>query len=670
MKKLILLFTIVVSFNFIVAQNAFIKGTVTDESSGELLPFVTLELIQQDSILQTQSTDFDGNYVFKQLYDGDYSIRIHFVGYNAKLVKGIEIKNQKNKLANIKLRGGVDLAAVEVVKYKIPIISKDKSVSGETISRSQIKSMSGRSTSQIATTSAGVSTAGNGVHIRGSRSSSNFFYIDGVKVRGSQNLPKSAIDNHDQYNEIEEVYFSEVEDEPLSTFSIDVDKAAYAIVRRHLQDGVLPPKDAIRIEEMINYFKYDYPEPKNDLPFNIETEYTDCPWNKNHNLLHIGIQGKKIEVTETAPNNLVFLIDVSGSMMSPNKLELLKSGMDLLIDQLRPEDKVSIVVYAGAAGLVLKPTSGEEKAKIKSVMSSLSAGGSTAGGQGIKLAYKIARENLIKDGNNRVILATDGDFNVGISSQDGLIKLIEKERENDVFLSVLGFGYGNLQDGKMEQLANKGNGNYNYIDNILEAKKVLVSEFQSTLITIAKDVKTQIEFNPQHVRAYRMIGYVNRELAAEDFNNDQKDAGELGAGHSVTMIYEIVPSGNNENLTGSVDPLKYQKKKKVKTREISTEYSNELATIKLRYKEPTEKKSQLISETVLNKRKKLEFASNNSQFSTSVAQFGLLLREAETVENSNFESAIELAKKSKGKDEEGYRSEFIKLMETAMLISK
>ncbi len=445
--------------------------------------------------------------------------------------------------------------------------------------------------------------------------------------------------------------------------SIDVDKASYSNVRRFITQGNLPPADAIRVEEMINYFNYSYPQPKNADPFSITTEYTECAWNKNHNLIHIGIQGKEIKADKMPANNLVFLIDVSGSMMDANKLPLLKSGLRLLVDQLRPEDKVSLVVYAGAAGVVLPATSGNNKEKINEALEQLQAGGSTAGGEGILLAYKIAKENFITNGNNRIILATDGDFNIGASSDGEMVRLIEKKREEGVFLTVLGFGSGNYKDSKMEQLADKGNGNYAYIDNILEAKKVLVKEMGGTLLTIAKDVKIQIEFNPAKVKAYRLLGYENRLLNNEDFNDDKKDAGELGAGHTVTAIYEIIPANSTE-LVASVDPLKYQKPLSSDPKPTS----NEVMTIKFRYKEPKDSTSKLITKIMLDDKKSFTSVSENCKFSSAVAQFGMILRDSKFKGDADYKSVLALAKQSKGKDDDGHRAEFIRLVEMAGLL--
>jgi len=470
--------------------------------------------------------------------------------------------------------------------------------------------------------------------------------------------------NTEGYGNIVENSFLSADQNPLSTFSIDVDRAAYSNVRRFIQNGTIPPKGGVRLEEMINYFDYDYTPPQNDEPFAVHTEIAPCPWNEQHRLVHIGIKGKEISNEKLPPANLVFLIDVSGSMDEPNKLPLVQASLKLLTNQLRENDKVAIVVYAGAAGLVLPSTSGSNKAKIKEAIENLSAGGSTAGADGIKLAYKIAKENFSKGGNNRVILATDGDFNVGTSSDDELVSLIEEERKSNIFLTVLGYGVGNYQDNKMQQLADKGNGNHAYIDNLNEANKVLVKEFGSTLFAIAKDVKIQVEFNPVKVQSYRLIGYENRMLQKEDFNDDKKDAGELGAGHTVTALYEIIPAGVKDDFTAKVDDLKYQTKPVV-----NNDAGNEMLTIKLRYKKPTGDESKLITKPVPDENISLNNTSDNFRFSAAVASFGMLLRNSAYKQQASYDEVLELAKNAKGKDADGYRYEFIKLVEIASSLS-
>jgi Ca-activated chloride channel family protein len=465
--------------------------------------------------------------------------------------------------------------------------------------------------------------------------------------------------NTEGYSPINENGYKSVKNNPLSTFSIDVDNASYSNIRRFINAGSLPPADAVRIEEMINYFNYDYPEPRGEHPFSVYTETAVCPWNNRHQLLQVGLRGKSIDKSSLPPSNLVFLIDVSGSMSSQNKLPLLKSAFGLLVNELRPQDHVAIVVYAGAAGLVLASTPGNRKEAIMSAIDNLEAGGSTAGGAGLKLAYREAEKNFVKSGNNRIILATDGDFNVGESSNGGIERLVEEKRELGVFITVLGFGMGNVKDDKMEIIADKGNGNYSYIDNLQEARKVLVREFGGTLFTIAKDVKFQLEFNPARVESYRLIGYENRLLNDEDFNDDTKDAGEMGAGHMVTALYEIVPAGSDEKIP-SVDPLKYQDSHKIREKD----YSNELLTIKVRYKKPGGNTSMLLEKPVRESDNEIDGASENLRFASAVAEFGMILRESEFKGNSTLEGAARLAKSARGEDEDGYRSELIRLIAT------
>ncbi len=466
--------------------------------------------------------------------------------------------------------------------------------------------------------------------------------------------------NTEEYASITENRFRLAKDVPLSTFSIDVDAASYSNMRRFLKQGQLPPDGSVRIEEMINYFHYDYPQPTDEHPFSINTEIADCAWNNKHKLVMIGLQGKKIPMEELPASNLVFLIDVSGSMWDENKLPLVKSSLKLLVEQLREKDRVAIVVYAGNAGLVLPSVSGWQKQKIRDAIDALEAGGSTAGGAGIQLAYKVARENFIKEGNNRVILCSDGDFNVDVSSNAALETLIEKERESGVYLTVLGYGMGNYKDSKMQQLAGKGNGNHAYIDSESEAKKVLVSEFGGTLFTIAKDVKLQIEFNPEKVQAYRLVGYENRLLNNEDFNNDKKDAGDLGSGHTVTALYEIIPVGVESSFIENTDPLKYQRKS-----DPSFSHTDEIMTIKFRYKSPGENKSKLIVHAVNEQHSAFDKTSANFRFATAVAEFGMLLTGSAFRQESSFAEVKSIARAALGNDREGYRKEFIELVSIA-----
>lgn len=459
------------------------------------------------------------------------------------------------------------------------------------------------------------------------------------------------IENDESYQELFENQFKSVSYDPLSTFSIDVDRAAYSNVRRMINNGQDIPIDAVKIEEMVNYFDYDYDTPQDDKPFAVHTEVAQSPWNKETLLMKIGLKGKELNMNELPPSNLTFLLDVSGSMSSANKLPLLKSAFEVLVKNLRKEDKVAIVVYAGAAGVVLEPTAGDEKEKIMNAINNLNAGGSTAGGQGIELAYKLAQENFKKKGNNRVILATDGDFNVGMSSDKAMQTLIEEKRKSGVFLTCIGFGMGNYKDSKLETLADKGNGNYAYIDTMQEAHKFLGKEFSGTLYTIAKDVKIQVEFNPAAVKSYRLIGYENRLLNNEDFKDDTKDAGEIGAGHTVTALYEVVPVSASYNpVDDSI--LKYQ--------HTSTDKTNELLTVKLRYKEPDGSKSKLIEAVVANK--KVEQLSSDFKFMSAVAMFGMQLRDSKFTKTIKQEDVIALADSGRGVDEDGFRAEFIRLV--------
>jgi Ca-activated chloride channel homolog len=470
--------------------------------------------------------------------------------------------------------------------------------------------------------------------------------------------------NTEEYDGISENIFHDALRNPLFTFSIDVDAASYSNIRRFINNGQRPPKDAVRIEEMVNYFDYDYDQPTGEDPFSIYTEIAAAPWNAKHKLVHIGLQGKKIPTDNLPPSNLVFLIDVSGSMSDPNKLPLLKASFKMLVEQLRAGDRVAIVVYAGAAGLVLEPTSGSDKKKIIEALDKLEAGGSTAGGAGIKLAYAVAKQNFQTNGNNRVILATDGDFNIGESSNASMERLIEEKRKDGIFLTVLGFGMGNYKDSKMETLSDKGNGNYAYIDNILEAQKVLVNEFGGRLFTIAKDVKLQIEFNPAKVKAYRLIGYENRVLKNEDFNNDKKDAGELGSGHTVTALYEVIPLGVDSEFY-KIDELKYQYSKV----DPSAFRSKELMTVKFRYKEPNKEVSKLIVHSLMDQSISENKTSENFRWSAAVAGFGMILRESEFVNGYTMSQVLQLAQSAKGLDKEGYRIEFVNMIKSQVLMA-
>ena len=619
-----LLTSIVISLLFLGYQatpTRQITGTVTNDD-GAVLPDVMVRSLPSKTSVVTNAK---GKYSLKAP-NTDTHLLISSLGYKTQ-----NIKLGKQQVINIKLEE--DISALQEVAIVSYAAKAQKSVTGSSTYMSA-SALNGR-------------VAGMSYHDR----------------RGKTYYPRPQ--NTENYAHITENAFKRAGDAPLSTFSIDVDAASYSNMRRFINTGNLPPKDAVRIEEMINYFDYSYEQPKGSDPVNIVTEIGTAPWNSKHRLVHIGLQAKTIPNQHLPASNLVFLIDVSGSMEDSNKLPLLVSSLRLLTDNLREQDKVAIVVYAGNSGLVLPSTSGEDKQAIKDALNKLSAGGSTAGGAGISLAYKVATDNFIKGGNNRIILATDGDFNVGASSDADMQTLIEEKRKSGVFLTVLGFGMGNYKDSKMEILANKGNGNYAYIDNINEARKVLINEFGGTLFTVAKDVKLQIEFNPKKVQAYRLIGYENRLLNNEDFNDDQKDAGEMGAGHTVTALYEIIPVGVESKFIKTTDDLKYQKNSS------SSNYAHEMLTVKLRYKSPEGNKSKLLQQAVLDQyQDKLSKTSDNFRFSASVAMLGMLLRQSEFVQESSFEQAIMLAEGAKGTDKERYRAEYIKLAKSAQLMAK
>lgn len=606
-----------------------VTGIVKDDNKQPLEKAKVILKTLQDKVLQSVSTDVNGEFKLERIAESKVKLEVIYAGY-ATHKETLDFSSKNKIELNIQLELEVILA---------PPIEMDKMVKHyemkEVLNVAEYKSYDANMAS-----GASINYMANGYN---------------------QEF------NTEAYDHIESNNFKSVKKEPLSTLSIDVDRASYSNVRRFINDGQMPPSDAVRIEELINYFTYDYETPYGNTPLKVTTTYTSCPWDENHNLVHIGLKSKEIDMEEAPANNLVFLLDVSGSMNNPNKLPLLKKGLSLLVNEMRPNDKVAIVVYAGAAGVVLEPTSGKHKEEILTALENLSAGGSTAGGAGIKLAYKLAKENFMDNGNNRVILATDGDFNIGASSDGEMVELIESKRDDGIFLTVLGFGTGNLKDSKMEKLADHGNGNYAYIDNILEAKKTLVNEMGGTLITVAKDVKFQLEFNPAHVKEYRLIGYENRLLNAEDFNDDKKDAGELGAGHCVTAIYEIIPAGSSESHT-DIDPLKYQDEHEPET--ASASLSDELLTVKVRYKLPKEDESTKLEIPV--GAKKIDFAKTNEdvRFSVAVAAYGMVLRGSEHKGNSSYKMIMDIARGAKGEDRDGYRAAFIQMVDMTQLLDK
>ncbi len=640
-KLLLLLFVAVLSSGFRTSTNREkpISGIVTDKATGAPIAGANIYVVKKDNKPNgIGTTDAKGKYSIKVGNDVQGLI-FSYVSYKTIRVKitssviNIQMEEDKSTMEEVVIRG-YQKKPREVTTGSSFIVSGKEVVDAPVSNVGQL--LQGR--------------------------------VAGLNIQNSNGFPPSGTAPSDEaYSSIEENSFRTSLKNPLSTFSIDVDVASYSNIRRFINNGGLPPTDAVRIEEMINYFDYKYAQPTGKDPISITTEISSAPWNTDHKLVKIGLQGKKIPTDKLPASNLVFLIDVSGSMNQANKLPLLVSSFKLLTDQLRKADKVAIVVYAGQAGLILPSTSGDQKTQIKEALNKLSAGGSTAGGQGIELAYKVAAENFIKNGNNRVILATDGDFNVGISSDKDMESLIEQKRKSGIFLTALGFGMGNYKDSKMETLANKGNGNYAYIDNISEARKILISEFGGTLFTIAKDVKLQVEFNPAKTQAYRLIGYENRMLKAKDFNNDQKDAGELGAGHTVTALYEIIPVGVKSSFAGSVDDLKYQVSSKPM---VLVKGSKELMTVKIRYKQPDGNVSKLIEQAVIDTTVPFSNTSENFRFSAAVAEFGMLLRQSVYKQNASFDNVISTAQKATGKDDEGYRAEFVKLAKSAKLLAK
>lgn len=618
-----------------------IAGSVTDAQTGEALPFANLVVEDKaQNVIAGGNTDISGQFKIANVPVGTWDVRVHVIGYQPKIKKQVVV--QRDKTTSLQLQ----ITSSEVELEEVVIIKNSEDAAPAIIRDNHAQQVVTRKDLQYLPTT-------------GATTYSNM----GTKQLTTAPAEQRYFLGSEQYDEIVENTFKSAQKEPLSTFSIDVDAASYANVRRFINENQTPPKDAVRVEEMINYFDYDYPNPKGEHPFSIVTEMSECPWNSQNRLIHIGIQGKRMETADLPPNNLVFLLDVSGSMSSYNKLELVKKSLKLLVQEMRPQDRVAIAVYAGAAGLVLESTPGDRKEQILGAIQQLQSGGSTAGGEGIRLAYEVAKRNFNKEGNNRVILCTDGDFNVGVSSDNELVALIEEKREIGVYLTVLGYGMGNYKDSKMEKLADKGNGNYAYIDNIMEAKKVLVNEMGATLFAIAKDVKIQVEFNPAVVESYKLIGYENRMLAPEDFNDDKKDAGELGAGHSVTALYEVVPKGASAPEDHSIDRLRYQSRVNRTERQPDGDFNNEIMTVKFRYKPPASNTSKLIVKNLQNDIIPLHGTSQNFKFSAAVAEFGLLLRNSEFVNGGKFGDVILLARAGKGPDANGYRAEFIRLVE-------
>lgn len=653
------------------AQTAILQGVVTDSESQSAIPFATIALYQQGILIEGTDTDFDGNYLFANLTDGVYDVKASFLGYTPRRIEGVIVKYDSIVDLDLQLEpSGAILDEVVITRYKkTPLRSSTNSSRGSVTSRT-IKALPLTNISRLAATTAGLSSVnGSGKRVRGKRGKASYVYIDGVRVKphdakqlkrkaktkkSKSQLAEQRVE-HDEKS-IGDYGFTSPLVEPLSTLSIDVDRASYSNIRGYLNRNMMPPTDAVRVEEMVNYFSYDYKVPTSEHPFNAQTTLTDCPWNKKHKVLHVALQATEEIDLSNKKSQLVFLVDVSGSMSSHNKLPLVIESMQMLVNRMNPDDRVAIVTYAGSSRVVLPSTPISNKDQIMQALSSLTSGGSTAGAQGINTAYQIAEEYYIKNGNNRVILATDGDFNVGVSSDAGLVDLIEEKRESGIFLSVLGYGYGNYQDHKMQMLANKGNGNHAYIDSRMEANKILIREYTSTLYTIAKDVKIQIEFNPNTVQSYKLIGYENRRLNPEDFNNDSVDAGEMGGGHTVTALFEIIPTNvkSKYSKTTQVDPLIYQ----------STDHSShDIGWLKMRYKLPKKSKSIKLESVIDNTLISDEELNGEIRYSLGVAECGLLLSQSPTAHHASYDNVLTLIEEGLQQDAYEERAEFKGLVE-------
>ena len=656
---------------FLIGQSsgsAQISGTIKD-GAGARLPGVTVTLSSAalDEQERTALTSASGQYRFTGLGAGSYSITASLAGFRTTRHSAFTLPANTAARLDFALRPGrsedvVAVTAAPVLERTAPA-AREQDASRRPVEQAAGTPLAPMPGAPPRTDSGDLKAAGGGRGavggVPGGIASPGFANgIVGGTVTGVAGVRSrvSAEFNTEAYDRIDDNRWTRVSDHPLSTFSIDVDTASYANMRRFLNAGQRPPKDAIRIEELINYFTYDYDAPRGRTPVAITTSLAECPWNPGHRLALIGLQGERIDERGTPPRNLVFLVDVSGSMATPQKLPLVKSSLAMLARNLTASDRIAIVVYAGAAGVVLPPTEGNDRSTVLEALGRLQAGGSTNGGQGIQLAYRLARQAFIKGGVNRVLLATDGDFNVGVTSHGDLMRLIEENRDSGITLSVLGFGMGNLKDSTMEQLADKGNGNYSYIDSLSEAQKVLVEEAGGTLVTIAKDVKLQVEFNPRAVAAYRLIGYENRRLQDQDFNDDRKDAGDMGAGHSVTALYEIVPAGQPIAVPG-IDPLKYQRAPAPSP--IAPQ--GELMNVRLRYKQPAGEASALVEQAVSSRTRPTPALG----FASAVAEFGMLLRDSEFKGTSSFAHARDMAVKYRGDDLYGHRAEFITLIDAA-----
>jgi Ca-activated chloride channel family protein len=632
------------------AAGVVLQGTIVDPA-GSPIPGATVELIAAGKTIAKTVTAADGGFRFADVAAGTYGVNVSLAGFR-----------------QTRTTVTVDSAYVRPLRLTLLIgsVSETVTVASEV---GQAKSVPGGV----------VGGAVGGVAApppRSAQPNEMLIPITGAAGRGGSSSgaiinfqpPLSGLTTveGETYGAIDENKFRRATDQPLSTFSIDVDTASYANVRRFLNEGRLPPADAVRVEELINYFHFDYADQIQGAPFGITTELAPCPWDSRHKLALIGLQARRMPAGKMPPRNLVFLLDVSGSMAPNERLPMVKTAMKMLAETLTARDRVAIVTYAGTTGVSLPSTPGDRTGVIQDAISALNAGGATNGGAGIQLAYQLASENFVKGGINRVILATDGDFNVGVTNLDALTHLIEEKRATGVFLSVLGVGSGNLKDATMEKLADKGNGNYSYLDSLTEARKVLIEEAGSTLVTVAKDVKIQVEFNPALVGAYRLVGYENRRLKARDFNDDAKDAGEMGAGHSVTALYEIVPPGEDVN-GGGVDPLKYQRPANPPPVATVIVPSSELMTVKVRYKRPDGDTSTLVTVPVAGRN---STSPRHVGFAAAVAEFGMLLRESPFKADATWADAVALATRHRGDDPDGYRAEFVRLAELAASLDR
>ncbi len=626
----------------ILARTVVVQGTLTDSASGR-------PVVAGGANVTITSADGASTYASTTTGpDGAYAARISIPDSTATVIVRVRAVGYEPAVRSVRVAGDT---LTEHFRLR-PAVMRLESIVITDANDSAARQSSGAVIAPATPPLAGA-IAGNPA-----------FVMKRAGAASAAEMRRSDPWNTEEYARIVDNRFLSVASAPLSTFSVDVDRASYTNVRRFINSGTLPPKDAVRIEELINYFPYDYAEPGSRHPVSITTNVAPAPWNASHRIVHIGLQTQRIRTEKLPPSNLVFLIDVSGSMQPANKLPLVKQAFRLLVNELREQDRVAIVVYAGNAGLVLPSTPASEKQIILDAIERLEAGGSTAGGAGIRLAYDVAKQNFIREGNNRVILATDGDFNVGVSSTSELVRYVEERRADGTALTILGFGMGNIKDGRLEQLAGNANGNYSYIDDLLEARKVFVSEMGATLVTVAKDVKLQVEFNPAAVQAYRLIGYENRMLRNEDFTNDKKDAGDMGAGHSVTALYEVVPVGVKLDVdVGTAEPMRYQTPAApIGNRRAA---SGELLFVNVRYKPPTDSTSRLLQHPVFDRNRP---ASAELRFALAVAGYGMLLRDSEFKGKLTYDAVLELARDGAGDDR--YRTDFLSLVESTRRIAR